>query len=80
MTGDITRSTLEALAALRGQRLSAHKLGMTTGVHRRRAIKLLATAEELGLVERCGATRKGHPVYQLRQVQRCPVCASALPR
>lgn len=78
MTGDITRSTLEALAAIRERPLSAWKLGDTTGVHYRRAIKLLALAEELGLAERCGTTRKGHPVYRWRHVTQCPVCSASI--
>lgn len=64
MTGDITRSTLEALAAVRARPLSAWKLGTTHSIHRQRAIKLLAIAEELGFIERCGETRKGHPVFR----------------
>lgn len=78
MKGDITRSTLEALVAVRDRPLSAWKLGSTTGVHPRRAIKLLAIAEELHLVERVGTTRKGHPVYRLRRAYRCPVCKARI--
>lgn len=76
MTGDITRATIEALASLRDTPMSAYKLGTTGRVHRRRAIKLLDIAEEHGLVERCGLTRKGHPVYRLRQLSVCPVCGA----
>lgn len=66
MTGDITRSTIEALAMLRERPMSAYKLGQTTAVHPTRAIKLLAIAAEQGFVEQCGTTRKGKPVYRWR--------------
>jgi hypothetical protein len=80
VTGDITLSTLEALAAVRAQPMSAYKLGTTTSVHPIRAIKLLAMAAELGFVEECGRTRMGRPVYRWKRIDACPVCASSLPR
>lgn len=79
MTGDITRATLEALAAVRHEPTSAYKLGMHQRVHYRRAIKLLAVAAELGFIEQCGHTRKRHPVYRWKRLPACPVCKCVLP-
>ncbi len=64
MTGDITRSTLEALAAVRQTPMSAYKLALVSSVHSVRAVKLLEIAADLGLVEVCGQTRKRSPIYR----------------
>ena len=70
MTGDITRTTIEALAAVRAGPLSAYKLSVSTRVHKTRAGKLLAIAAELGFIEQCGSTRKGSPVYRWKPTEK----------
>ena len=66
---DVPAKIITLLAAMRTERISAYKAYACYGIRREMATRILALAEEAGLVRVVSKTRKGHPVYALAALQ-----------